>query len=214
MCSAGLTRAVVVTRSGALRKPVAVLDELDPIAKRVGGVEARHVRQAVIRHDRHPGGGQRPPTGLEIVDDQRRMGLAGRREVLLDAKVDGELDVIEAENSHGCLFSGRVGVWAGCARPHTHPTYASTHLCAASSSRCAAYSGMTLAFGEITMASQPLKERAGARAAAAFGGDVRTTNLDLLLATTIALGLPFACAWLWERTGGATASLALYYLVC
>ena len=47
-----------------------------------------------------------------------------------------------------------------------------------------------------------------------FGGDVRTTNLDLALSTLIALGLPFAAAWLLDLTGGATAGLLLYYVVC
>lgn len=47
-----------------------------------------------------------------------------------------------------------------------------------------------------------------------FGGDLPMTNLDLALATLVALGLPFASAWLWQLTGGALASLVLYYLVC
>jgi hypothetical protein len=47
-----------------------------------------------------------------------------------------------------------------------------------------------------------------------FGGDFRSTNLDLLLGATVALGLPAACAWLWEATHGALSGLALYYLVC
>lgn len=47
-----------------------------------------------------------------------------------------------------------------------------------------------------------------------FGGATRSTNLDLLLSTLIALGLPFAAAWLYEITGGATTSLVLYYGVC
>jgi hypothetical protein len=49
---------------------------------------------------------------------------------------------------------------------------------------------------------------------AAFGGGVPTTNLDLGLAMLIALGLPFATAWLFERTGGALLGLLLYYGVC
>lgn len=40
------------------------------------------------------------------------------------------------------------------------------------------------------------------------------TNLDLVLATTIALGLPFATAWLLDVTGGALLGLVLYYVVC
>jgi hypothetical protein len=47
-----------------------------------------------------------------------------------------------------------------------------------------------------------------------FGGDFRATNLDLLLASLIALGLPLATSWLYTATGGATASLILYYVVC
>lgn len=64
------------------------------------------------------------------------------------------------------------------------------------------------------MIAPPGVEHATTRSDAAFGGDVRTTNLDLLLATTIALGLPFATMWLYRVAGGATASLLLYYLVC
>ncbi len=46
------------------------------------------------------------------------------------------------------------------------------------------------------------------------GSNFRATNLDLVLATGIALGLPFACAWLLDRSGGAISSLVLYYGVC
>jgi hypothetical protein len=49
---------------------------------------------------------------------------------------------------------------------------------------------------------------------AIFGGDFHGTNLDLLVASLIALGLPFATSWLYTATGGATASLILYYVVC
>jgi hypothetical protein len=49
---------------------------------------------------------------------------------------------------------------------------------------------------------------------AIFGGDFHATNLDLLVASLIALGLPFATSWLYTATGGATASLILYYVVC
>lgn len=49
---------------------------------------------------------------------------------------------------------------------------------------------------------------------ARFGGATRTTNLDLLLATAVALGLPFLTASLLWVTGGATLSLVVYYLVC
>ncbi len=47
-----------------------------------------------------------------------------------------------------------------------------------------------------------------------FGGDFDSTNLDLLLAVVIALGLPFAAAQLFTLTGGAATSLILYYGVC
>ncbi|NJM05437.1 CPBP family intramembrane metalloprotease [Candidatus Gracilibacteria bacterium] len=40
------------------------------------------------------------------------------------------------------------------------------------------------------------------------------TNLDLALSLLVTFGLPFAAAWLFEITGGATASLVLYYAVC
>ena len=60
-------------------------------------------------------------------------------------------------------------------------------------------------------------EVAGAQVAAEapFGGDVRTTNLDLALAVIVALGLPSLCAALFQLTGGALASLYVYYaLAC
>jgi len=39
----------------------------------------------------------------------------------------------------------------------------------------------------------------------------RPGNLDLALAVLVALGVPVAAAWLLDLTGGAAASLALYY---
>ena len=50
--------------------------------------------------------------------------------------------------------------------------------------------------------------------AAGAARNFRGTNLDLVLATVIALGLPFAAARLFHLTGGALAALALYYGVC
>lgn len=48
-----------------------------------------------------------------------------------------------------------------------------------------------------------------------FGGDVPMTDLDLVLATVVAFGLAPLCAALWRLTGGAMASLAVYYgLAC
>jgi hypothetical protein len=47
-----------------------------------------------------------------------------------------------------------------------------------------------------------------------FGGDFTSTNLDLVLAVVIALGLPFASVQLLTVTGGAATSLLLYYGVC
>jgi hypothetical protein len=63
------------------------------------------------------------------------------------------------------------------------------------------------------MTSSAASSRAGA-ASTSFGGDFSATNRDLLLASLIALGLPFATSWLYSTTGGATASLILYYVVC
>jgi len=57
----------------------------------------------------------------------------------------------------------------------------------------------------------PTVDRAGT---GAFGGDFKATNLDLVLVSAVALGLPPAAAWLFDRTGGARASLVLYYGVC
>ncbi len=50
-------------------------------------------------------------------------------------------------------------------------------------------------------------------ATAAFGGDRPTTNLDLVLAVLLALGLPYACSLLLDSVGGALAGLAAYYLL-
>src|SRR4051794_27834960 len=49
---------------------------------------------------------------------------------------------------------------------------------------------------------------------AAFGGDFQSTNLDLVLATLIALGLPITARWLYTSTGGALIALLLYYGLC
>jgi hypothetical protein len=46
-----------------------------------------------------------------------------------------------------------------------------------------------------------------------FGGDFMPTNLDLALSAVIALGLPFACVWLLDLTGGVLAPLYLYYVI-
>lgn len=64
------------------------------------------------------------------------------------------------------------------------------------------------------MASDVARAPDRIRPAPSFGGDVRTTNLDLLLASVIAVGLPFVSAWLLRWTGGALVSLVLYYGVC
>ncbi len=47
----------------------------------------------------------------------------------------------------------------------------------------------------------------------AFGGAFVPTNFDLGLSVVVALGLPFACAWLFELTGGALTPLCLYYVI-
>lgn len=47
-----------------------------------------------------------------------------------------------------------------------------------------------------------------------FGGDVSSSNLDLVLAVLVSFGLPLGASWLYDATGGATAGLLLYYAVC
>ena len=59
----------------------------------------------------------------------------------------------------------------------------------------------------VAIASGSVADRTGASRFA-------PTTLDLVLATLIGIGLPFAAAWLFDWTGGATASLLLYYVVC
>jgi hypothetical protein len=61
--------------------------------------------------------------------------------------------------------------------------------------------------------SQPVAAERREPIAPAFGGDFVSTNLDLGLSVVIALGLPFACAWLFSLTGGALAPLYLYYVI-
>lgn len=60
------------------------------------------------------------------------------------------------------------------------------------------------------MLTRPGVPDAEAPAAAGFA----PATLDLWLAAVIAVGLPFAAAWLFTLSGGALASLALYYGVC
>ncbi len=62
--------------------------------------------------------------------------------------------------------------------------------------------------------STQLSEGQLARPHSIPGSSFRATNIDLVLATLIALGLPLTCQWLFEHTGGALVSLLLYYGVC
>lgn len=50
--------------------------------------------------------------------------------------------------------------------------------------------------------------------AAIFGGETPTAVLDLALAVAVALGLPFLALGLLRLTGGALASLVVYYGLC
>jgi hypothetical protein len=48
-----------------------------------------------------------------------------------------------------------------------------------------------------------------------FGGDVSTSNLDLVLSVLVTFGLPISCRFLFELCGNkAWASLLLYYFCC
>ncbi|MDQ3412133.1 MAG: hypothetical protein M3509_08435 [Chloroflexota bacterium] len=66
--------------------------------------------------------------------------------------------------------------------------------------------------GLVSQAAAPAGN--GRQGLGSGGNGFQPTNLDLALATVIAIGLPFATASLFDRTGGALASLMLYYLVC
>lgn len=59
-----------------------------------------------------------------------------------------------------------------------------------------------------------MRERLSTRLVDKPGYTFRSTNLDLALATLIALGIPFAAEQLLTITGGAALSLLLYYGVC
>jgi hypothetical protein len=62
--------------------------------------------------------------------------------------------------------------------------------------------------------TSPAASPRASSASPGFGGDLRATNLDLIIGSAVALGLPFATSLLYTATGGATASLILYYVVC
>lgn len=61
--------------------------------------------------------------------------------------------------------------------------------------------------------ANPIAAERPEAAAPAFGGDFVPTNVDLALSAVIALGLPFACAWLFTLTGSALMPLYVYYVL-
>src|SRR5215216_2236138 len=71
-----------------LSEPIAGLNELNPVAKRISGVEAPHMRQCIIGRKRHPRARQLLPASVEIIHEQRRVRLPRRCEAGLDAQMN------------------------------------------------------------------------------------------------------------------------------
>ncbi len=70
-------------------------EEFQPVAERVLGVEAAHPGEAVVEEDGSACAAKPASPGVQAADQQARMRLAGRAEVLLHAKV--QLDAMAAE---------------------------------------------------------------------------------------------------------------------
>src|SRR5258707_13379712 len=72
----------------ALAEPIAILDELDPIAEGVGHVEAPHARHGLVGRGRDARLCEAPLAGGQVGHQEGWMGLARRRELPLDAEVN------------------------------------------------------------------------------------------------------------------------------
>src|SRR3954452_5496904 len=117
--------AEVVTRS-LLR-----LLELQPVPDGVGGVEAAHARDVLVPRHRRPRLLDGAREGVDVIDRDAGVGLAGRDEALLDADVDlggagpeprtaagpeplglvdlGHPEDADVEVAHGGFAPGRAG---------------------------------------------------------------------------------------------------------
>ena len=82
-------------RIASERGVVDALEQLDAVAERVVDVALPEAVDAVAVADVDPGGRQAVAERVEIVDEQRGVGLAGRTEVGLDAEVHLDRSVVE-----------------------------------------------------------------------------------------------------------------------
>src|ERR1700683_5739856 len=61
-------------------------EEFQPVAVRVLGIEAAHPGEVTVEPDRSALGAQPVSPGVQVTDQQARMGLAGRRGVPVHAQ--------------------------------------------------------------------------------------------------------------------------------
>jgi hypothetical protein len=71
-------------------------EQLDPVAEGIVDVALLHATDLVAAAHRMAGGIERRRQAIEVVDDQRRVGLAGGAEVDLDAEMDLDQLVLES----------------------------------------------------------------------------------------------------------------------
>lgn len=71
------------------------LHQLDPVAERIVDVDPVVSFEGLVVTDRGAGGAQDLDQGGQVVDQERRVGLACRSEVGLDAQVDLEVPALE-----------------------------------------------------------------------------------------------------------------------
>jgi hypothetical protein len=70
-------------------------EDLDPVPERVARVEAVIARERFVEDDRNAGRGQPITEAREVVDEERRVGLTGGDELLLNAEMDLDLRGVE-----------------------------------------------------------------------------------------------------------------------
>jgi hypothetical protein len=82
------------------------LDQLDSIPERVVNVATAHVGHLVVEADVVTGRCEGPAQTVEILHQQRGVGLAGRPEVVFDPQVEYHLVVGEPTAAPGCEHRG------------------------------------------------------------------------------------------------------------
>jgi ATP sulfurylase len=96
---------------------VSGFEELQPVAERVLAVETAHTREVFIEANQSVRGAEPVSPGVQVTDQQARMRLAGRAEVLLHTKV--QFDAVPAEPAAAAAAS-TGGLTSSC-KPSTPP---------------------------------------------------------------------------------------------